>query len=166
VVIVLLQHFLSVNPIFVVICGPKQSLQNCLSKASLMLFMFFKSTKWKHAYLLLPLKTRAVFAHAQSTFPPVANTWNFILAAILDLNWNWNLVDISLGKFRRKYSALPSSWRAKFKIVMMLDCVCKFPPRSRRRQIAAKRKLRSERLQLISYIKPKQAYCFTCQHHN
>jgi hypothetical protein len=37
---VLLQHFLSVNPIFVVICGPKQPLQNCLSKASLMLFMF------------------------------------------------------------------------------------------------------------------------------
>jgi hypothetical protein len=33
--------------------------------------MFFKSTKWKHAYLLLPLKTRAVFAHAQSIFPPV-----------------------------------------------------------------------------------------------
>jgi hypothetical protein len=46
---VLLQHFL-------VICGPKQPLQNCLSKASFMLFMFFKSTKWKHAYLLLPLK--------------------------------------------------------------------------------------------------------------
>jgi hypothetical protein len=49
---VLLQHFLSVNPIFVVISGPKQPLQNCLSKASFMLFMFFKSTKWKHAYLL------------------------------------------------------------------------------------------------------------------
>ena len=52
---VLLQHVLSVNPIFVVICGPKQPLQNCLQKASFM-FMFFKSTKWKHAYLLLPLK--------------------------------------------------------------------------------------------------------------
>jgi hypothetical protein len=34
---VLLQHFLSVNPIFVVICGPKQPPQNCLSKASFML---------------------------------------------------------------------------------------------------------------------------------
>ena len=53
---VLLQHCLSVNPIFVVICGPKQQLQNYLSKASFMLFVFFKSTKWKHAYLLLPLK--------------------------------------------------------------------------------------------------------------
>ena len=53
---VLLQHCLSVNPIFVVICGPKQPLQNYLSKASFMLFVFFKSTKWKHAYLLLPLK--------------------------------------------------------------------------------------------------------------
>jgi hypothetical protein len=31
-IIILLQHFLSVNPIFVVICGPKQPLQNCLSK--------------------------------------------------------------------------------------------------------------------------------------
>jgi hypothetical protein len=38
-----------VNSIFVVICSPKQPLQNCLSKASFMLFMFFKSTKWKHA---------------------------------------------------------------------------------------------------------------------
>jgi hypothetical protein len=38
---VLLQHFLSVNPIFVVICGPKQPLQNCLSKASFMLFNVF-----------------------------------------------------------------------------------------------------------------------------
>ena len=33
---------------------------------------FFKSTKWKHAYfLLLPLKTRAVFAHTQTIFLPV-----------------------------------------------------------------------------------------------
>jgi hypothetical protein len=46
--------FLSVNPIFVVICCPiKQPLQNCLSKYSFML-LFFKSTKWKHVYLLLP----------------------------------------------------------------------------------------------------------------
>jgi hypothetical protein len=66
-----LQHFLSVNPIFMVICGPKQPLQNCISKTSFMLFMFIKSTKWKHAYLLLPLKIRAIFAHAQSIFPPV-----------------------------------------------------------------------------------------------
>ena len=76
---VLLQHFLSVNPIFVVICGPKQPLQNCLSKASFMLFMFFKSTKWKHAYLLLPLKTRAVFAHAQSIFPPVPRSGSALI---------------------------------------------------------------------------------------
>ena len=63
--------FLSVNPIFVVICCPiKQPLQNCLSKYSFML-LFFKSTKWKHAYLLLPLKTRAVFAHAQTILLPV-----------------------------------------------------------------------------------------------
>jgi hypothetical protein len=68
---VLLQQFLSVNPIFVVICGPKQPLQNCLSKTSFMLFMFFKSTKWNYANLLLPLKTQALFAHAQSIFPPV-----------------------------------------------------------------------------------------------
>jgi hypothetical protein len=32
----------------------------------------FNSTKWKHAYLLLPLKTQAVFAHAQTISPPVA----------------------------------------------------------------------------------------------
>lgn len=36
--------FLSVNPIFVVICGPKQSLQNRLLKASFKLFIFFKNT--------------------------------------------------------------------------------------------------------------------------
>ena len=56
------------NPIFVVICGPKQPLQNCLSKASFMLFMFFESNEWpKLAYLLLP--------HAQTIFPPVDNTY-------------------------------------------------------------------------------------------
>ena len=72
---VLLQHFLSVNPIFVVICGPKQPLQNCLSMASFMLFMFFKSTKWKHAYLLLPLKPEqfsrmlSQFSHLLSQCP-------------------------------------------------------------------------------------------------
>ena len=78
---VLLQHFLSVN--FVVICGSKQPLQNCLSKASFMLFMFFKSTKWKHAYLLLPLLTRAVFAHAQSIFPLVWIKFSFSFKLIL-----------------------------------------------------------------------------------
>ena len=52
---VLLQHFLSVNPIFVVFCGPKQTLQNFFRRLRSCCLCFFKSTKWKHAYLLLPL---------------------------------------------------------------------------------------------------------------
>jgi hypothetical protein len=77
---VLLQHFWSVNPIFVMICGPKQSLQNCLSKASFMLFTFLNQPSESTQYILLPLKTRAVFARAQSiflsfTFPGTANDW-------------------------------------------------------------------------------------------
>jgi hypothetical protein len=68
---VLLQQFLSVNPIFVVICGPKQPLQNCLSKASFMLFMFLNQPSWLPLISSSPAKTRAVFAHAQSIFPPV-----------------------------------------------------------------------------------------------
>jgi hypothetical protein len=87
--------FLSVNPIFVVICCPiKQPLQNCLSKYSFML-LFFKSTKWKHVYLLLPLKTRAVFAHAQTILPPVYWTQivrqfqslSIVLSAWLTRSW-------------------------------------------------------------------------------
>jgi hypothetical protein len=69
---VLLQHILSVNPIFVVICEPKQPLQNCLSKASFMLFMFFKSTKWKHVgstHIFFPLKPEQ-FSRMLSQFSP------------------------------------------------------------------------------------------------
>jgi hypothetical protein len=48
---VLLQHFLLVNPIFVVICGhvaaAKLSFEDFVDVVYQ--FMFFKSTKWKHA---------------------------------------------------------------------------------------------------------------------
>ena len=50
---VLLQHIFPVSPI-VVLCGPKQQLQNCLSKASFMLFLLPNQRSgnhwWKYTY--------------------------------------------------------------------------------------------------------------------
>jgi hypothetical protein len=69
---VLLQHFLSVNPIFVVICGPKQPLQNCMSFEGFVHVVYvFKINQVEARISSSPAKTRAVFAHAQSIFPPV-----------------------------------------------------------------------------------------------
>jgi hypothetical protein len=70
---VLLQNVFSVNQIFVVICGPKQPLQNCLSKASFM-FLCFLYQQVEARISSSPAenpKTRAVFVHAQTIFPPV-----------------------------------------------------------------------------------------------
>ena len=76
---------LSVNPIFVVIYSPKQPLQNCLSKASLiMLFMFFKSTKWKYAHLLFPAENLNSFRGCSDNFPTFSAAHSPATVAMLD----------------------------------------------------------------------------------